>query len=54
LCSRKTSSKLSKYDFIVEKSSAVDRAASIVREKHVFIRGWSCPKAIDPLVRDRT
>jgi hypothetical protein len=43
LCSRKTS-KLSKYDFIVEKSSAVDRAMSIVREKHVFIRG--CRKFI--------
>jgi hypothetical protein len=39
LCLRKSSSKLSKYDFIVEKSSAVDRTASIVREKHVLIRG---------------
>ena len=39
LCSCKSSPKLSKYDFIVEKSSAVDRAASIVREKHDLIRG---------------
>jgi hypothetical protein len=39
LCSRKSSPKLSKYDFIVEKSSAKDRAVSIVRGKHVLIRG---------------
>jgi hypothetical protein len=39
LCSYKTSLKLSKYDFIVEKLSAVDRAVSIVRKKHVLIRG---------------
>jgi len=30
---------LSKYDFIVEKLSAVDRTTSIVREKQVLIRG---------------
>jgi hypothetical protein len=39
LCSCKTSHELSKYDFIVEKSSAIDYAASIVRERQVFIRG---------------
>jgi hypothetical protein len=44
LCSRRTSPKLSKYDFIVEKSSAVDRAVSIVREKQVLIRGWRVRK----------
>ena len=37
---RRTSPKLLKYDFIVEKSSAVDRAISIVREKNVLIRRW--------------
>jgi hypothetical protein len=41
---RKTSPKLSKYDFIVEKSSAEDLAVSIVREKHVLIRGWRVRK----------
>jgi hypothetical protein len=40
LCSRKSSPKLLKYDFIVEKSSAVDCAMSIVCEKHVLIRRW--------------
>jgi len=40
LCLRRTSPELSKYDFIVEKSSAVDYAVSIVHEKHVLIRGW--------------
>jgi hypothetical protein len=29
---------LLKYDFIVEKSSAVDHVVSIVHEKHVLIR----------------
>jgi hypothetical protein len=29
----------SRYDFIVEKSSAVDRTMSIVCEKHVLIHG---------------
>jgi hypothetical protein len=31
---------LSKYNLIVEKSSAVDCAVSIVREKHVLTRGY--------------
>ena len=44
LCSRKSSPKLSKYDFIVEKSSAVDRAVSIVHKKHVLIRRWRVRK----------
>ena len=34
----KSSPELLKYDFIIKKSSAVDRAISIVREKHVLIR----------------
>jgi hypothetical protein len=38
LCSYKSSPKLVKYDFIVEKSSAIDCAVSIVCEKHVLIR----------------
>jgi hypothetical protein len=44
LCLRKSSSKLLKYDFIVEKSSAVDYAMLIVREKHVLIRRWHVRK----------
>jgi hypothetical protein len=40
----KTSPKLSKYDFIVEKSSVVDRAMSIVCEKHVFIQKYRTRK----------
>ena len=39
MCLHKSSPKLLKYDFIIEKSSAVDRIASIVRKKHVLIRG---------------
>ena len=38
LYSHNSSPKLSKYDFIVEKSSAIDYTASIVREKHVLVR----------------
>jgi hypothetical protein len=45
----KTSPKLSKYDFIVEKSSAVDCAVSIVRKKHVLIHRWRVRKQLTHL-----
>jgi hypothetical protein len=45
----KSSPKLSKYDFIVEKSSTKDRAMSIVRKKHVLIRGWRVRKRLTHL-----